>query len=64
MWPLFRFTKVGLGMRAAAFRPGPARLVGVRVTRMLAIGWGIAAVLGAISGIMYEAGSSYVLTSR
>ncbi len=64
MWLLFRFTKVGLGMRAAAFRPGPARLVGVRVTRMLAIGWGIAAVLGAVSGIMFEATSSYVLTSQ
>jgi branched-chain amino acid transport system permease protein len=63
MWALFRFTKVGLGMRAAAFRPGPARLVGVRVTRMLAFGWGLAAVLGAISGVMYEAGTSYVLTT-
>jgi branched-chain amino acid transport system permease protein len=52
---LFRFTKLGLGMRAAAFRPASARLVGVRVSRMLAIGWGIAAVLGAISGIMFEA---------
>lgn len=63
IWALFRFTKVGLGMRAAAFRPEPARLVGVRVSRMLAIGWGLAAVLGAVSGVMYEAGTSYVLTT-
>jgi branched-chain amino acid transport system permease protein len=58
---LFRFTKLGLGMRAAAFRPGPARLVGVRVSRMLAIGWGLAAVLGAISGIMFEATEYFTL---
>jgi len=51
-------------MRAAAFRPGPARLVGVRVSRMLAIGWGIAAILGAVSGIMYEATQAYVLTPQ
>jgi branched-chain amino acid transport system permease protein len=63
MWLLFRFTKLGLGMRAAAFRPAAAKLVGVRVSPMLAIGWGIAAMLGAVSGIMYEAGSAYVLTN-
>ena len=61
VWALFRFTKLGLGMRAAAFRPGPARLVGVRVSRMLAIGWGLAAVLGAISGIMFEASEYFTL---
>jgi branched-chain amino acid transport system permease protein len=63
MYLLFNFTKLGLGMRAAAFRPGPARLVGVRVSSMLAFGWGVAAVLGAVSGIMYEATVPYVLTT-
>jgi branched-chain amino acid transport system permease protein len=48
----FRFTKVGLGMRAAAVNPDSSRLVGVRVGWMLALGWGIAAVLGAVSGMM------------
>jgi branched-chain amino acid transport system permease protein len=52
---LFQFTKVGLAMRASALRPGPARLVGVRVDAMLAFGWGLAAVLGAIAGVMVEA---------
>ena len=55
LWLLFQFTKLGLGMRAAALRPAEAVHVGVRVDRMLAIGWGLAAVLGAVSGLMTEA---------
>jgi len=54
VWALFRFTKLGLGMRAAALRPAESALVGVRVDRMLAIGWGLAAVLGAVAGLMAE----------
>jgi branched-chain amino acid transport system permease protein len=54
VWALFRFTKLGLGMRAAALRPAAASLVGVRVDWMLALGWGFAAVLGAVAGLMYE----------
>jgi branched-chain amino acid transport system permease protein len=41
-------------MRAAAFRPAESALVGVRVDWMLAIGWGLAAVLGAVAGLMAE----------
>ncbi len=52
LWLFFQFTKVGLAMRAAALRPDAARLVGVRVGWMLALGWGLAAVLGAIAGMM------------
>ncbi len=52
LWAFFRFTKLGLAMRAAAIRPDAARLLGVRVGWMLALGWGFAAVLGAISGMM------------
>jgi branched-chain amino acid transport system permease protein len=48
----FRFTKLGLGMRAAAGNPHSSRLVGVRVGWMLALGWGLAAVLGAVAGMM------------
>jgi branched-chain amino acid transport system permease protein len=54
VWALFRFTKLGLGMRAASLRPEAAALVGVRVDLMLAIGWGLAAVLGAVAGLMAE----------
>ena len=50
MWALFQFTKLGLAMRAAAVNPVEARLVGVRVSSMLSLGWGLAAMLGAISG--------------
>ena len=54
VWGLFRFTKLGLAMRAAALRPAAASLAGVRVDTMLAIGWGLAAVLGAVAGLMAE----------
>jgi branched-chain amino acid transport system permease protein len=60
VWALFRFTKLGLGMRAAALRPAEAALVGVRVEWMLAIGWGLAALLGAVAGLMAEP-SQFVL---
>jgi branched-chain amino acid transport system permease protein len=55
VWALFRFTKLGLAMRAAALRPASASLAGVRVDVMLAIGWGLAAVLGAVAGLMAQA---------
>ena len=48
----FRFTPLGLAMRAAAQNPASARLVGVRVGWMLALGWGLAAAIGAIAGMM------------
>jgi branched-chain amino acid transport system permease protein len=52
LWLFFRFTKLGLALRAAAVNPDESRLVGVRVPWMLALGWGIAAMLGAVSGLM------------
>ena len=61
LWAFFRFTKVGLGMRAAALRPAAARLVGVRINALLAVGWGLAALLGAVAGLMTEP-SQYVLS--
>ena len=48
----FRYTKLGLGLRAAALNPTSSRLAGVRVGWMLAFGWGLAAVLGAVGGMM------------
>ena len=52
LWLFFRFTKLGLAMRAGAVNPGAARLLGVRTSWLLALGWGFAAVLGAVSGMM------------
>jgi branched-chain amino acid transport system permease protein len=52
LWLFFRFTKLGLAMRAGALNPAAARLMGVRTTWLLALGWGFAAALGAVSGMM------------
>ena len=52
LFVFFRFTPLGLAMRAAAQNPQMARLVGVRVDWMLALGWGLAAAVGAVAGIM------------
>jgi branched-chain amino acid transport system permease protein len=61
LWLFFQFTKVGLAMRAAAVRPEAARLVGVRVSWMLSLGWGLAAALGAVSGMTAAASPSVLL---
>jgi branched-chain amino acid transport system permease protein len=52
LYSFFRFTPLGLAMRAAAQNPDSARLVGVRVSWMLALGWGLAAAIGAVAGMM------------
>lgn len=52
MFLFFRFTSLGLKMRAAAQNPVSSRLLGIRVRWMLALGWGLAATIGAISGMM------------
>jgi branched-chain amino acid transport system permease protein len=52
LWAFFRFTTLGLVMRAVANSQESSRLMGVRVGWMLALGWGLAAVLGAVAGMM------------
>ena len=52
LFAFFRFTPLGLAMRAAAQNPTSARLAGVRVDWMLALGWGLAAAVGAVAGAM------------
>jgi branched-chain amino acid transport system permease protein len=52
LWVFFRFTKLGLASRATASNPEASRLVGVRVSWMLALGWGLAAAMGAVSGML------------
>src|SRR5713226_607532 len=49
---LLQRTTIGLAMRAAAHNPEASRLLGVRVSWMLALGWGLASAVGAVSGIM------------
>jgi branched-chain amino acid transport system permease protein len=52
LYVFFRFTRIGLAMRAAAANPESARLVGVRVGWMTALGWGMASAIGAVAGMM------------
>jgi branched-chain amino acid transport system permease protein len=52
LFAFFRFTPLGLAMRAAAQNPDSAKLAGIRTGWMLAIGWGLAAAVGAVAGIM------------
>jgi branched-chain amino acid transport system permease protein len=52
LFAFFRFTPLGLAMRAAAENPVSARLAGISVDWMLALGWGLAAAIGAVAGAM------------
>ena len=49
---LFTRTSLGLSMRASAFNPEVAKLSGIRVNRMLAFGWALAGVVGAVAGVL------------
>lgn len=49
---LFKATSLGLQMRASAFAPEVARLLGVRVPRMFTVGWALAALVGALAGVL------------
>lgn len=52
LFAFFRLTPLGLAMRAAAENKTSSRLVGIRVGRMMALGWGLAAAIGAVAGMM------------
>ena len=54
---LFRFTDLGLKMRASAFNAEVARLLGVNVGQMLTLGWALAALVGSLSGLLIAGGS-------
>lgn len=52
IYVFFRFTPLGLAMRAVAENRESSQLVGIRVSRMVAVGWGLAAAAGAVAGMM------------
>lgn len=52
IYAFFRYTPIGLAMRAAAAAPDSARLVGINVRFMLSLGWGLAAAIGAVAGML------------
>jgi branched-chain amino acid transport system permease protein len=49
---VFRYTSVGLRLRATAFNTSVARLLGVRVGRVLTLGWALAGLFGALAGVL------------
>lgn len=55
LYVLFQRTKVGLKLRAVASNPESARLVGINSSRMLMLGWALAAGLGALAGTFVAA---------
>ena len=62
LWLFFQHTKPGLGMRAAAGDRQASRLLGVRASWMIALGWGLAAMFGALAGMMAARRSSSTRT--
>lgn len=52
LFSFFRYTTLGLTMRAAAQNPASSRLLGINVGRLLMLGWGLAAAIGAVAGMM------------
>jgi branched-chain amino acid transport system permease protein len=54
---LFRGTDLGLRMRASAFNQEVSRLLGVKVGRMLTLGWALAALVGSLSGLLIAGGA-------
>ncbi len=56
---LFRFTTLGLRMRASAFAQEIARLLGVRVGLLLTLGWGLAGIAGSLAGLLAAPTSSF-----
>src|SRR5437762_2761228 len=52
LYLFFRHTRIGLAMRAAAANPESARLAGIRVGWMTALGWGMAAAIGSVAGML------------
>jgi branched-chain amino acid transport system permease protein len=59
MLVLFRATNIGLRMRASAFAPEVARLAGVRVGRVLTLGWALASLAGALAGLLAAPESAF-----
>jgi branched-chain amino acid transport system permease protein len=52
LYLFFQYTPLGLAMRATAQNPIASRLMGIRVGRMLAVGWGLSAAVGAVAGML------------
>ena len=49
---VFEYTSIGLRLRATAFSPGVSRLLGIRIGRILTLGWALAGLFGALAGVL------------
>jgi branched-chain amino acid transport system permease protein len=49
---VFEYTSIGLRLRATAFSPGVSRLLGIRIGRVLTLGWALAGLFGALAGVL------------
>lgn len=49
---LFRYTKIGLAMRAASQDMVATELMGIKVNNIFMVAWGIGTVLGGVAGVM------------
>jgi len=54
-WAFFRFTRLGIAMRAVAANEGAALLMGIRVDRIHMIAWSLSAGIAALAGVLFAA---------
>jgi len=62
LFVVFNYTKLGLAMRAVASSADSAKLVGIKVSRVLMVSWGIAAAIGALGGVVFAGITGHVNT--
>ncbi len=62
LWAFFKFTPVGLSLRALAEQPDTARLLGLRASRLSAMTWGVSCVFGSVVAVLL-APSAFLLPS-
>ena len=51
----FRYTKLGIAMRATQQNPLAARVMGIRTKRILSFTWAISSMVGAVAGMLIAA---------
>jgi branched-chain amino acid transport system permease protein len=54
----FRYTKVGIAVKATQLNNNTARLMGIRTSRILMGTWGLASVVGAVAGLLITPAST------
>ena len=52
LFAFFRYTKLGIAMKATQQNAMAARINGIRTKRILSITWGLSSLIGAVAGIL------------